>query len=535
MPKLIAYLLQEPDFPRGRVVFMVVVSGLAGGALLAAINLSAAQIAAGGLDPRQFFIALTLLALTIYGQHQALGQTTLAAEEVLLKLRLRIGDRLRRADLRLVEAELARDGCPALTNDTQLVSQSALSLALLARSSLVVAASLVYLGWISLAALLVTLAFIGTYAFIYRAFIHLNLELKLREGQALEKGFSKRVQELLTSFKEIKLSQSKICRLFDDYGRCAIAISANKRAANAEIANSLTIGYSSFYLLLVVLVMVIPTLDKGLAGHVFKITATVIYILSELDPWLTWIPEIVRADAALENLCHLEEKLQAAPYGDSGRYQGKPLHSFASLGLKAAVFRYPGQHGQTPFVLGPIELSIMPGEMLFVTGRNGSGKTTLLKLLAGLYRQEAGTLRLNGEPLEADSYPAYRELFAALFADCHLFEDLHGLADADSKQLGHWLETMGLSGQTGGMPTPQALSNGQKKRLALVAALLEDKPVYIFDQFAADQDAEFREKFYRKILPSLQRQGKTVIAATHDDRYFDIADRVLLLAGGRLA
>ena len=85
------------------------------------------------------------------------------------------------------------------------------------------------------------------------------------------------------------------------------------------------------------------------------------------------------------------------------------------------------------------------------------------------------------------------------------------------------------------MPTPQALSNGQKKRLALVAALLEDKPVYIFDQFAADQDAEFREKFYRKILPSLQRQGKTVIAATHDDRYFDIADRVLLLAGGRLA
>ena len=71
------------------------------------------------------------------------------------------------------------------------------------------------------------------------------------------------------------------------------------------------------------------------------------------------------------------------------------------------------------------------------------------------------------------------------------------------------------------------LSTGQRKRLAMVAALLDDKPIYIFDEWAADQDPGFRRYFYEGLLGELKARGKTVLAVTHDDRYFGVADRVV--------
>jgi putative pyoverdin transport system ATP-binding/permease protein len=69
------------------------------------------------------------------------------------------------------------------------------------------------------------------------------------------------------------------------------------------------------------------------------------------------------------------------------------------------------------------------------------------------------------------------------------------------------------------------LSTGQRKRLAMIALVLERRPICIFDEWAADQDVHFRQKFYQVILPWLKSQGKTVIAVTHDERYFDAADQ----------
>jgi putative ATP-binding cassette transporter len=99
------------------------------------------------------------------------------------------------------------------------------------------------------------------------------------------------------------------------------------------------------------------------------------------------------------------------------------------------------------------------------------------------------------------------------------------------------LQYMGLEDKvkfSDGRFSTQDLSTGQRKRLAMVVALLEQREVYLFDEWAADQDAWFRDVFYKGLLPALKRTGKTVIAVTHDDRYWDCADRCIALDVGEM-
>lgn len=537
MPRIIELLLNEPDFPKSRMIFMVVMSGCAGGAILAAINFATEQISLSQADPQHFVATLVLLVLTVYTQHYFLAQMTLSVEEVLLKLRMHIGNRLRHADLRFIEEIGGAAVYASLTKDTQIVSQSALSMALLARSALVVLVSLVYLAWISFSALLATIGFIGVYAVVHAYVIHPRLLLKFEGSLVGEQAFFRHLQAFLAGFKEIKLNRRKSNDLFERYGWAAGDISARKRDINGEITRSFTLGYTAFYSLLIVLAIVIPGVSSELTAHVFKITAIVIYIVSELDPWLTWIPEIVRADAAVEDLYQLELKLRLSPHAETHARLAEPLRDFSTLALHGVEFRYQDGHGRRSFPVGPLDLTVRKGELLFIVGGNGSGKTTLLKLLAGLYYPQAGMVLVDGRPLDVAAYSGYRELFSAVFPDFYLFDRLYGLQDAAPEQVGQWLRVMQLSDKTafaeGGF-TQRELSTGQRKRLAFIAAVLENRPVLIIDEFAADQDPEFRERFYTDILPELKRQGRTVLAVTHDDRYFHLADRVLAMADGQL-
>jgi putative ATP-binding cassette transporter len=481
---------------------------------------------------------LTLLVLTVYAQHDALLQSTQAAEEILLKLRLRLGDKLRRAELRFIEASGRENIQAALSRDTHLASQAALSLALLLRSAVVVAISLGYLAWISLSAFLVTVAFIGVYAFIHIRFIHPSLSAKLSHSLQGETLFLARLRALLAGFQALKLNWRKSNALFEQYAAVAADINASKRGVNEDVANSFTIGYATIYLLLVVLVIVAPVLNDSAALVIFKITATVLFIIAELDPWLTWIPAITRADAALQGLEALEQEIdQAALANASGQPALAPLKTFKRLEYNGFSFTYPRRADAMPFAIGPIKLSLEPGQIVFVTGANGAGKTTLLKLLCGLYAPDSGVLSVDGKAIAPAGYPACRELFAAVFADSPALELMPGAASMDMAQTRPLLEAMGLARRVGcadGRLIAPDLPVSLRKRLSLIAALQEDKPIYLLDDFTADQDLKFREYFYLSLLPELKAQGKILIATTYDEPYFAAADRVLVLRAGQL-
>ena len=190
------------------------------------------------------------------------------------------------------------------------------------------------------------------------------------------------------------------------------------------------------------------------------------------------------------------------------------------------------------FVLGPLDLTLHPGELVFLVGGNGSGKTTLAKLLTGLYQPQTGEIRIDGKPVDLQSADVYRELFSALFADGYFFDSLLGLETANlHAQAQSYLIKLELQEKVrvdGGVFSTTELSRGQRKRLALLTAYLEDRPVYVLDEWAADQDPRFRKVFYTELLPELKARGKCVLVITHDESYFDMADRVIRLSSGKL-
>ena len=215
-------------------------------------------------------------------------------------------------------------------------------------------------------------------------------------------------------------------------------------------------------------------------------------------------------------------------------------HGDGGLALQFSQVEYAYYHAEKDerFNLGPLSFAIESPGVLIVTGGNGSGKSTLAKLLCGLYTPEAGTILLNGQPVEEDRLEEYRQLFSVVFPDFFLFDTLLGLEDRDVDaeantylrrlKLGHKVEVRH------GAFSSTRLSQGQKKRLALLSAYLEHRPVCVFDEWAADQDPEFKELFYREIVPQLKARGKIVVIVSHDDSYFDIADRIVTLRDGQL-
>ncbi len=186
----------------------------------------------------------------------------------------------------------------------------------------------------------------------------------------------------------------------------------------------------------------------------------------------------------------------------------------------------------------PIDLSLKRGELVFLVGGNGSGKSTLVKVLTGLYAPTKGTIELDGRVIDDTNREWYSQHFSAVFSDFYLFDDLLGLDGPDvDARAGRHLVRLELDRKVrveGGVFSTTALSQGQRKRLALLVAFMEDRPIYVFDEWAADQDPHYREIFYRELLPELRAQGKTVVVISHDDRYYGLADRVIRLDYGSI-
>jgi putative ATP-binding cassette transporter len=224
--------------------------------------------------------------------------------------------------------------------------------------------------------------------------------------------------------------------------------------------------------------------------------------------------------------------------GDRALLALAPVDRWEQIDFHGVTHAYRSPLAPHGFVLGPLDLTLVRGETVFVIGGNGSGKTTLAKLLTGLYVPEGGEVRLDGRPIAADNREAYRQLFSVVFDDAVVFDSLWGMDAGDRDRRAHeylrQLELEHVVTVTNGAFSRTALSRGQRKRLALLTAYLEDRPIYVFDEWAADQDPAFRKIFYRNLLPELKRRGKTVVAITHDDRYFASADRIVKLEDGKV-
>ena len=532
--KLVRFVFEESSRPLSRVVTFGIISGIAGGGILAAIN-QGAQMAAGSLTIQPLLLFSGVLALFLYSKRYSLINAVMAVEEMLQAVRNRVAGKIADSELEAMERIGPSYVFNRLSQDTILISDSAHVIFASFGALIMLVFSTIYIAIISLEGFIMTLSAIslGVITFLSqrRAIIG-----AVRSATSNEVEFLASVEQSLNGFKEIKLHRGKA----DDLLRSQAAIGGTLERAKKRAGRSQTFvmmfSQAFFYALLGVVVFVWPVVMDESTETVIKVAATILFIIGPIDLVVGSMPLFMEADVAVENLKELERRLEAGVM----KAPAKPLDPaapFVGLQIKDVKYRYPGDYDETEFTLGPINLEVTPGEILFIVGGNGSGKSTLLKILTGLYYPTDGEVLVDGSRLERSDYPQYRQSFSAIFTDFFLFDRLYGVSPAVYDRANELLKWLDISKKTtfdnGGF-TNRNLSTGQRKRLALVAALLEERAVYVFDEIAADQDPEFRRRFYEEILPTVRDQGATVIAVTHDDRYFKCADRVVVMEEGQL-
>lgn len=283
------------------------------------------------------------------------------------------------------------------------------------------------------------------------------------------------------------------------------------------------------------IVFVVPSLGTLDSTLVIKVLAATQFLVGPMSAVVAAVPVTAKARAALQRLTEIEASLAQATRSGSDYDPAVSFADFRRIELAGVRFRYDGE--DRGFEIGPVDITFERGETVFLIGGNGSGKSTLIRLLLGLYRPQEGEIRVDGVPVTERNLEAYRALFSPVFSDNHLFQHLFGIPVVSAEKARELLELLELVGKAsieGRSFSTLRLSGGQRKRLALLVSILEKRPVVVLDEWAADQDPVFRRKFYDEIVGHLVAAGKTVIAATHDDLYFDRAARIVALRDGAI-
>lgn len=530
------FFTEKGQFSRRSVIMLIVTSGLSGGLLLGVIN--AAAESAVDSDVRLRYLALFLLTLLFFTvtKRVALVRATRAGERAIRKARIRLSDKIRHSELLFVENAGHGDIYARLTQDTASISQAVPMIFNGYQSAVILLAGLIYIATVSWVAFFLTLAFLSLGAYAYTRHSHLIIT-DLKKATAKESEFFDSLSHLVDGFKENKINHAKNDDVHARVATIARETETLMVSTGLRYITHLVGSQTMLYLLIATIVFVLPTLDAANPERILKLTSAGLFIVAPLEVVFTAYYFYNKASVALKNIAALERRLDAALENQDAAYKpnGQPWGNFQSLSLRNLRFQYPGEG--TTYGIGPMDLTIQRGTVTFITGGNGSGKSTLLKVLTGLYPPTSGQLLVNDTVVDAAGYPSYRELYAAIFSDFHLFDRLYGLRDVDAQDVETLLEEMGVRDKTGFADnafTHLNLSTGQRKRLAMVIARLENKPICVFDEWAADQDPQFRRHFYESLLPGLKSEGKTIIVVTHDDAYFHHADKMVKLDYGQL-
>lgn len=423
------------------------------------------------------------------------------------------------------------DDIQSVVNATQALPGFAIAVATLV-------GGLIYLGWLSPTIFLVTVTFVVIGVAVYyglarKAWRHFE---KARE---INDSLFNHFRAITFGIKELKLNRlRRDAFLINELEPTGVAYKENYTRALTKFAFASEWGQLLFFILIGLLIFIRPitgSLDNAaLVGSVL----TVIYLMGPLAAIMGIVPMLAVADVAAKKIGSLQLNLISSSSIVPSVSSRALEVQLTSIELEGATYSYLNETEEI-FKLGPIDFILRPHEIVFLVGGNGSGKSTFLKMLTGLYVPENGEVRINGKRvISEDDREEYRQLFSVIFADFHLFENLpqENLRNAEGL-LFKYLELLELKEKVtvvDGRFSTILLSQGQRKRLALLCAYLEDRPIYVFDEWAADQDPLFKEIFYTQILPDLKQRGKAVLLATHDDRYFHLADRIVKLDSGRL-
>jgi len=506
------------------------VSGLASLSLITLIHSALSQPQAGSYAAAGLFSILCLVVLATQVGSKCLlvrlSQSTSA------RLRLELCKRIITAPLASLEAVGRHRLLTTLVGDVTSIVQALAGVPNVCAKAMVLAAGIGYLATLSMLLAVCTVAVAGLGVVSYLAGNRLANRYLCQAREDQDELF-KQLRAMIQGIKELQGNQ----RRQDEFVNQVLLTAETTMRRNTVIGQSIQGFAQSWGRLMVfigigLLLFVSPQLQTVDAATLTGFTLTILYLTFPLEGIVGWLPSLNRATIALNKIDSLGLLIKS----DRPVQSDLVRPAFRKIELRNVVYQY-GTSDCDGFSLGPLNLTVKSREVLFIAGGNGSGKTTLAKLLTGLYSPAEGSIALNGTVINDDDRVGYRQLFSTVFVEGILFDRLLGV-DAELDEVASWCKLLGIGSkvdlQTGKLVTDE-LSRGQQKRIALLVACLDDSPIFVFDEWAAEQEPDFKDVFYRQILPELKRRGRTVVAITHDDRYFFAADRVLTLFNGGIA
>lgn len=532
---LTTLLKKESVVPHRNILIMAFISGLANVGILALINSAAGSTTQDDSNTRLLLLFLVAMAVFNIAQRYMFNKTAIVFETVVDRLRTRILDKIRVTDLITLERLGHAEIYTKLTQNTTIISQAAGVMAASIQSALMVIFSVLYISTLSMLAFGITVGMIGAGCFLY-----LKNEKKIigfiHAAHRSEVTFFNGLTNILQGFKEAKFSVRR-SRAISTYAKeVSEETKRLKITASQMYSGNYVFAQNFFYVLIALVIFLLPRLVPTYADSVTEVAATILFIIGPLSTVVSGIPAFTNANIAVQEVYRLEEALDGANANATVVEEAEPLvESFERLEVRNLEFSYRDPAGNSMFSIGPMDFDLKAGEIVFIVGGNGSGKSTFIKTLLGLYMPERGNITVNDIRVDADNLQNYRELFSTILSDFHLFDRLYGLENVDEGRINELITQMALEKKTqfaNGRFTNLELSTGQRKRLAMIVALLEDRPVYVFDEWAAEQDPEFRKYFYEDLLKEMKSKGKGVIAISHDDRYFANADRIVKMEYG---
>ena len=511
------------------------ISGIGGASIIAVINYAIANL--DDLPPWLVWLFIGLCAVLGIFRFISWVLITRLSQGIIYDLRLELTQRILNCPLQHLEVVGAPKLLATLTGDINAIATASLQLSVIVVNFAILTGVFAYLCWLSPLLFLIVFSSI-IIGYIIFAFFQKQGIKEFEKGRLVQDVLFGNFRAVTEGTKELKLHrQRRIAFINEELQDSATKAKYYWIKGITAFAFAASLGSALLFIPIGLILFVVPQLGTVSTATISSYTLATLFIINPISKIATSLPQIAQANIASNKINSLG--LSGVERVTEPDLPSKDIFNnhWFSLELVDVDRAYPSDREEHKFSLDKINLQFKPGEIIFIVGGNGSGKSTLVKIITGLYTPDRGQIIFNNIPVSNDNREWYRQQFSAIFYDFYLFDRLIGIETAQQPQIQNYLTLLEIEHKVtikNGVLSTTNLSQGQRKRLALLTAYLEDRPIYVFDEWASDQDPVFKEIFYQKLLPELKSRGKTVIAVTHDDRYFTMCDRLIKLDYGRV-
>lgn len=533
--KIIRLLLKNSSKNFFLAAIFSILSGASGAGIIATINYAIANLQ----NPPVWLIALFVSLCVCLWIFQFISWVLInrLAQGVIYDLRLSMTQRILDCPLQHLETIGISKLLATLTNDIAAISSASIKFSIMIVNIAIALGIFVYLFWLSPLLFFIVFGCVLISFYLYTSIEKAGIK-DLEKARQVQDILFEHIRTVTEGTKELKLHrQRRIAFINEDLQTSASKYKQYRISGITAFAFAGSLGTVLFFIPVGLILFVLPQLNTVSTAIISSYALAIVYLISPIGEVVTSLPQIAQANIALNKIeslgISLSEQVIEPSFPNGSDFES----DWTSLELVNVNHAYSGDSEEHQFTLDNINLKFEPGELVFIVGGNGSGKSTLIKLITGLYVPNNGKILFNNLPVTDDNREWYRQQFSVVFYDFYLFARLLGIEENLEKEIPNYLTLLELERKVtvkDGVFSTTNLSQGQRKRLALLTAYLENRPIYVFDEWASDQDPVFKEIFYNKLLPELKQRGKTVIAISHDDRYFDKCDRLIKLDYGRV-